>query len=201
MLPTVGEVCKFNLKPRFSDLSGIYRVLSIHMLTDLIDQGIDLFKSVYKRVGLSETDYETDYDEFKHQLFYKLQDVTDEENVIYLSSFFNASIPDPNVHEYLKLAFAVNIGVFDDVDKINWIKDQIQQSLAYITGDDVAPDLFELAPVWLTETEYEAIETERQNNISEVSNHFTDKLKLIEENNRLRALVASYEQTIINSQP
>lgn len=201
LLPSIGETCKFVFKTKYVSLNGIYKVTSKYTFEELVDQGIDLFKEVYDKIGLDQPTYEADYDSFKDVSFVKLQSVTDEENITYITKSFLEKNPDPNVYPYLELAFAVNIGVFDNVSKIEWIKDQIKQNLAKVTGEEIEPDLFDLTEKWMTTAEYKVIDDARQANISNISNHYMDKEALLKENAKLKTLVKYYEQTIINSQP
>jgi len=200
MIPNVGETCKFVFKPIYSSLDGIYVVLNMAKLQTYIDDGVNIIDT-YKKANLDETQFETDYPNIKDSYFYKLQDVEDEENIIYVTDYFYSKLPNPNVHEYMRLALVYDIGIYNDADKVDWIKNHIKQEILANTGIDIDPELYELSSVWMTEAEYDQIEENRQENITNVNNHYADKLKLIEEVNRLKALVNAYEQTIINLQP
>jgi hypothetical protein len=199
MIPNIGEVCKFTFKPIYNSLDGIYKVLSISKLQEYIDDGVNIIDT-YKATDLDEIQFEIDYPNIKDSYFLKIQNVLDE-NVYYVTDHFYSKLPNPNIHEYLRLAFVYDLGIYNNTDNIEWIKNHIKQEILSTTGIETDPELYELESVWLTEAEYSTIEAGREANKDNVNNHYTDKLKLIEENNRLKALVQAYEQTIINLQP
>jgi len=193
MWPTVGEVCKFVFVENFTLLDGVYMVLSINTLDELIDQDVDLVEYTWAKVELTQEDYDIAVEELREDNFYKLSNV-ETEDIIYMPLLYMAEMPDPNIQRYLKLGFGVNIGIFADQDKIDWIKDQIAQVLLSI-GVEEETYLFEIEPVWLTEDEYVAIEEARAASTSGELTHYYDKEKLIEENTRLKTIVTAYENT------
>lgn len=195
MLPTTGETCLFTFKSTFTSLNGIYKVLSINTLDELIALGVDMVASSYEKVGLSETEYQEEVLLFKHERIYKLSHVTTSD-VIYIPTSFFLTIPDPHIREYLHLGFAVNVGIFKDMNKIDWIKNQIGQALKAVAGVEKEPSLFELRSTWLTEAEFAVIESERNALISNTSNHYSDKQILLSRIARLNTIVAEYERTI-----
>jgi len=195
MYPKVGETCNFSFITAFNSFDGIYLIKSINSLNELLELEVDLVENIYVPVGLTELDYQNDVPSIRSDDIYKLESVEDQ-SIIYMPQSFNELIPDPNVYEYLQLGFGVDIGIFDDQTKIEWIKDQIAQALQAVAGVEKEPSLFEIKSTWMTETEYQAIDDARQALITDVTNHYTDKQLLIEENTRLKTMISEYENTL-----
>lgn len=197
MLPTLGETAKFTFISAFNKLDGIYTILSINTLNELLELGVSLVDTTYKEAEIAdpENQYQTDLDTFKSDQIYKLKHI-ESEVVIYVPTSFNELVPDPNVKQYIQIGMGVDVGIFKDPTRIEWIKSQIAQALAAVAGVEKDPTLFEISTVWMTEAEYQVIEDERNSTIADVTNHYTDKQKLILENTRLRTQLAEYENTI-----
>ena len=193
MWPNVGEVCKFSFIEAFNSLNGIYRVLSVNTLDELIALEVNITESTYLKVGLTEEDYLLESPEYEDDKIYKLEHV-ETLDVIYMPLTYNLEIPDPNIMEYLKLGFAVDIGVFSDQEQIAWIQNQLSQILLSI-GVETSPTLFEIEPVWMTESEYDVLAADRAELKSGELTHYYDKEKLILENTRLKSIISYYETT------
>lgn len=195
MYPKVGETCKFVFTEGFSSLDGIYTVISISSLQEWMDLDIDLFETTYEVVGKTEVDLEEDLSILRSEDIYKLKHI-ETGQVIYVPMSFTYELPDPNIKVYQQIGLAVDIGIFEDPDKVQWIIDEIGQSLVAVAGVEKTPSLFEVNRVWMTEDEYDIIQQDRESTIQNTKNHFTEKQRLIEENTRLRTLVARYEDTL-----
>lgn len=195
MNPKINETCKFSFVNGFEALDGIYLVTGILSLDDILNLNISIVDSTYAKVNKTLADYQIDVVEFKNDEIYKLVHVTTDD-IIYMPTSFFRYTPDPNVFEYLKLAFAVNIGIFKDQTMIEWVQNKIKEELQAVAGIDNDPILFETESVWMTEDEYAIIESDRFALIGSISNHYTDKQALLLENQRLKTLVQKYEQTI-----
>jgi hypothetical protein len=195
MYPKVGETCKYVFEERFSSLDGIYTVVSIASLQEWMDLSVDINKELYERVGLEELDYEADLSILRNEDIYKLKHITSEV-IVYIPMSFNYEIPNPHINAYQQIGLAVDLGIFSDPDKINWIIEEISQSLTAIVGVEKTPSLFEINKTWMTEEEYNDIETDRNAIISGTTNHYTEKQALINENTRLRTMIAQYENTL-----
>jgi hexokinase len=92
----------------------------------------------------------------------------------------------------------MDIGIFDDIEKIDWIKNKISQELKAVMGIEKEPGLFEMESVWLTKSEYDQIVLARQALISNVSNHYTDLQKSLAEVLSLKNMLRYYEDTLIS---
>jgi hypothetical protein len=179
--------------------NGIYRVLSILTFDKLVNSNIDLYNVTYKPVNISEEDYLDIISDIQDKDILELQKV-DEDIVVYIPEYHIIKTPDINVKAYYKLGLAVNLGIFDDKDKLDWIKNEIEQTILHLTGINKSADFFTIKEVWMNEQEYQDIEDDRNSNITNRNTLYSDKLALQKQVTELQTLVNEYENLIISLQ-
>ena len=195
----VGYVYKFKFHSSIESIDGKYRLMNIMVLDDIIESGIDLYKDVFQPLGMTEDDYNSTVipDLTPTTRIFKLQDVTNIDNIYYIPEFLIIKQPEFGVKPYLRLGLAVNLGIFKDSETLNWIKSEIEDILRSKAGIDKDAAIFAVEEVWLTPSEYQEIENQRKANISNTESIYVKNQNLQKEITNLQALISDYEDLII----
>ncbi len=189
-------VYNFLFVANFTSLDGIYKVLSISSYDALVTDGIDLFKVLYEANGLLEADFESDIDAIRDARIFKLEDVNDPSNLIFMPEFLFVNVPDNSVQKYMRLGIVCDIGIHDNENQVTTLKSEIEQTITAMIGANDNAVVYKISDAWMTETDYAAIVATREANISTVSNSYTDKVALQLEVDRLRTKITYYENLI-----
>lgn len=195
----VGYVYKFVFHSSIESINGKYKLLNIMVLEDLLKLGIDLFKDVLNPIGMTQEDFNNNVLpnlDNKIRIF-KLKNVEDVTKTYYIPEFLIIQQPEFGVKPYLRLGLAVNLGVFNNINRIEWIKNEIEDILRGKLGVNKEAIIFATEEVWLTDNEYQEIENERQNNIDNTESIYVINQKLRNEITNLQSLINEYEQLII----
>lgn len=189
-------VYRFTFTSSFNVLDKIYKIVSILSYPELLTLELDLFELTYKANGLDEVTFNADLDAIRSGQLFKLVDVTDELNVQYVPEHILKEVPDASVQKYLSLGLAVGLGIFDDATKITTIKSEVEQTLAAMTGVINSTSIYTVKEEWLTADEYTVIDSTREAAITKIDNHYTEKIELQKQVNKLQTLVTYYEDTL-----
>ncbi len=189
-------IYKFTFIANFNSLDGIYKVLRIDSYSTLLGDGIDLFAVLYEPNSLNVTAFENDLPTIRDNRIFKLVDVADENNIVYIPEHILNSVPDASIQKYIKLGISCNIGIHEDPDAVTTLKSEIEQHIEAMIGETNNALIFKISDEYLTASEYASIEATRAANITTVSNSFTDKAALQLEVDRLRTKIIYYEDLI-----
>lgn len=200
MVIVPNYVYAFTFKSLFSSLNGIYRVESIMSYAELINSNIDLYKITYKANNVSEDIFKTDLDIIRAGKVLKLVLVTNEETIVYIPDYLFDKIPDGSVQKYFKLGLAVTLGIFDNIEDLNNIKDEVDQIISSMTGNTNKTAIFTVKGEYMTTDQYKTIDDARNLAITRISNHYTDKQKLLKEIDSLKTKLKYYEDLLISTQ-
>jgi hypothetical protein len=195
MLTTPGVIYKFIFKNDFSFFNGVYKVIQTLTYEEAINLGADFFNDLYHPIGKTKIDLEQDSDLFRTDKILKLKNVLTEKE-LYIPNVLNAFIPDSNVKKYYKLVIDINIGIFDNIDKLNAMSQIMQEHISSATGITNKPELTSYAEVWLTESEYQLIDNARDESSKKIINYFSETIKMQREIDSLKTKVQYYENLI-----
>lgn len=175
-----GWTYKFAFRKGFESLNGVYTVVKIYTYEELLSENIQLSSSLYALVGKTETEYERDYVtyEFRTHDIYKLVDSSNTHRFIYIPEGLLGEIPNSNVKKYPKIVLMLNMGIFNDTTKIEYVADLIKDQISYEFGITNAPDVVAIQEVWLTDEEYQDIENDRITEARDVVSYFTENIEL-----------------------
>jgi len=199
----VGSVYKFMFKSIIENIDDIYKLRNIMTIDDIIEDNIDLFKDNFANIGVTQDDYNNEIlpNLQNNCIFFKLQRMNNvgnnTNNIFYIPEFLVKYQPIYNVQPYLRLGLAVNLGVFNDANRLNSIKNEINDMLKSKLGIDQSAILFGTNEVWLTDEEYNEIEQDRQDKINNTSSIYKDKIELEKTVLNLQNIINDYEQLII----
>ena len=200
MLPHIGTVCKFTLTTKFTTLNGIYNTLSLATYDSLIADGVDFVKNLYTPAGMAQSDYLTDYTNYKGGDVVVVSPVTDSTITYYFPESIIALMPDPTVRKYSQVGLWIPIGAFKDPSNYTFIKDQVSDLVASVTGE-ANTAYFAADPneaVYLTESDYETLDTTRQKNIKTIQPLTTQINTLTSLVNTLQAQVTTLTDKLIS---
>jgi hypothetical protein len=198
MLVIPDYVYKFTFKSLLSVLNGIYKVLGVFSYSELFELNIDLFEVTYNANGLDGTIFEADINTIRSGEIIKIVSVDDSTIIRYIPAHMLAEIPDGSVNKYFNLGLAVNLGIFDDQDKLSTLKGEIEQIVSAMVGISDTTVIYTTKNTWMSVPEYQAIDATRNANISRISNHFVDKISLQKEIDSLRTKLNYYENALVS---
>jgi len=196
---TVGHVYKFIFKSYISNLNGIYKLTNMMTIDELINNyKIDIYKHTFEPNNVSQETFETDiYPDLSSSVIYKLQSVKDMSVIWYIPECVLSKQPIYDIRVYFDLGFAVNLGIYKDIGRINSVKSKIENMLISELGVNKDVIIFTTKEVWMTDEEYKDIENERNALITN-NNSIYSRLKALEDEiSRLQHLVDEYEKTLI----
>lgn len=196
MLIVPGYAYDFKFKSLLSSLNGIYQVSSLLSYEELINTNVDLFASTYEPLGLDEVAYDSDLNSIREGKTAKLVSVNNPEEIWYVPEHLFDIVPDGSVQRYLHLGLAVDLGVFDDSEQLELLKEEIEQIVQTKIGVSQSAIIYSVKDAWMSKSEFQLIEAARLINIEQTNNHYTDKLKLQKEVDRLKTLITYYEDTL-----
>lgn len=194
--PYVGTVYKFTFKSPFNMYDGIYTVLRIMTFDEVVEDNVNLLK-LYVDASLTEEDFDNDINTIRNDKILKLSTVNDDGNIVYIPMFLSLYEPDPNVKQYASLALGVNLGVFDNIEELNIIKHVIESTIAKKYGIPDSAAIFSINDIWMTDTEYAAIEHERAKYSKQLINLYSENERLRRELDSANIKIAYYEEKII----
>ena len=204
MIPEVGSTCQYKFIPAFAALDGIYTLISRTTYEIAVAEGINFYTDLYAQVGKTQSDLSADDPNYAGSVVLKLQNVTkkvDEDAgevpiVIYVPVPILDAVPDPMVRRYGRYAIAINIGLIDDQDSIDWIQGHLQNIATCVTGTTSEVQIYEIGNQWMTEAEYGVIEQEREARIQQITTHYAMLQQQLEINQQLKTKIRYYEDLI-----
>lgn len=199
MMPEVGAVCRFTFIPKFNVLNGVYRVRAETNFQDAIASGINLVESLYTPAGLTQTDYNADYNSYLSNRLAVLESVLNTEVVYYAPESIFLNIPDPTVQEFYPLTLVVELGIQKNTQEILPLLDQIKDLIKTTLGSENSLRVLTNPQnrVYLTQSEYDSLIAKRQANINRLA-PFAAQIRLLKQQNQyLAAKIQNYEAKII----
>lgn len=201
MIPEVGTTCLFSFRAKFSTLDGVYRIRAETTFLDAIASKIDFVAHLYTQAGLSQTDFNNDYSGYLKDRIVVLESVVSSSIVIYVPESIFQKVPDPTIKEFVPLMLTVNLGVYENAQVIYPLLDHISDLIKASLG--VTDPLRILTntqnKVYLTNTQYEALEQARLTNIHTLVPLSLQLKQEQDKNTLLAAKVAAYEDLIKRS--
>lgn len=196
MLIVPNHVYAFSFKSSLSAKDDIYRVESVLSYTEFLKLNLDLFALTYKPNGLTEELFKNDLPQIRDGKVYKLFSMNNSDVIVYAPEHLFAEIPDGSVQKYLHMGLAVDLGVFDDAEHLNIIRSEIEQIITSMLGVPNKAVVYTVNNRWMTREDFAVIDQERNQRITRVRNHYTDKLALMKEVDSLKIKIKYYEDLL-----
>lgn len=219
---TLGRVYQFSFVRDFAELGynpdnenedplkGLYKVDRLISFFDLATTGIDLYKNLYKPLGLSEELYNKDMHKICNMMVYKLVDVTDPTIQYYMPMTFILGTPNGRVNQYSKILLSMRIGEHFDLEMLTDMQEIFKNVLEAKWGIKSDASLAVYDKVWMPEAYFETLIEDREEVKKAMYREHGDVLadtlfyvqsnKLYRENNELIAKLNSYEEILEQTQ-
>ena len=202
-LPKIGSTCLFSLTPKFETLNGVYSVTALATFNNLAVK-VNFVDDLYTPAGLTQQDYIQDFSSYQNTTVAVVSPVSDATTTYYFPEPIIAKVPDPTVQKYSRIYLDILIGPFKDTAVLQSLATQIGQMVTNTTG--VTNPVRVLAnpknDVWLTESQYQALETQRQANIKQADSLYTQLQNALALNTTYQSKIAALEEIILQmSQP
>lgn len=194
--PYVGTTYNFTFKAPFNIYDGIYNVLRIMTFEEVVADNVNLLK-LYTDASLNEDNFNEDIETIRVDRILKLVDVENEKNILHIPMFLGLYEPDPNVKQYASLAVALHLGVFDNVNELNAIKDTLEATVAKKYGIRDSAVVFSIEDKWMTETEYNAQVAERALTSTQLVNLYSEVHRLRRELESANTKLRYYEDKLV----
>jgi len=190
----------FAFKSGFETLNAIYTVTQKLTYDEVILAGIDLIENLYAKVNKDAADWDTDLPTYRYDDFYKLEIPNDgvQTETIYIPEGIIDGYPDPNIHEYAKITLVADLGEHQDIVELTAMKTEVKELLETNYGISYDPKLVTYNKIWLTETEYENIVSDRLIVKGTVINYRSLSLELAQQLANANAKIIALEQIITN---
>lgn len=177
---TIGKVYRFAFISTFAQLGwggvgdldhGFFRVDKICGYMDLVKSGIDIYANLYKPLNIAKEIFEEDEKSFADVMFYRLTNVYDESQVLYMPATFINGTPSSSIDAYGKYLVTVDLGIHQDIDMLSDLLDDISLLLEAKYGikrevyakdenipvDMTNPDTYEQGPEIIKFVKYDTV--------------------------------------------
>ena len=138
---------------------------------DLVKSGIDIYANLYKPLNIAKEIFEEDEKSFADVMFYRLTNVYDESQVLYMPATFINGTPSSSVDAYGKYLVTVDLGIHQDIDMLKDLLDDISLLLEAKYGikrevyakdenipvDMTNPDTYEQGPEIIKFVKYDTV--------------------------------------------
>ena len=199
IMPSVGSAYKFVFESRFSDLTNVYEVKKIMTYNEFLADGRNILTDFYELCSLTQSDVDKDLAKIRESKILKLHKPdhnTDDD--IYAPLFTVENVPDCNVKRYYNVGMVSKIGITEDPNDLDYMKNtfvEVVESSLGITPDPIFTTIGE--GVWLTDDEYEAEVAKRDKNKLKVMNFFKKAKELEVQLSEAKTKINAYEQLIV----
>lgn len=198
---SVGSVCKYTFEAPFVSLNGVYQLIEVTSFAQCIADNISIVDNFYTPAGSNSTQYQSDYSKYVNGRVLVLQTVTGSTpKTYYAPEAAIATVPDPTVRKYPNITISFPVGAFKDETTYTTMIPVLQDIVSAYTGESNNVIITEdsLRAQWLTEAEYQAMDTARQANIKRIQPAYLLLQQARDEITQMRTLLNAYEQVIIS---
>lgn len=200
-LPEIGTACKYTFTAPFVSLNGVYILRKLMSYEQALVDGIDFVEHLYKLAGRTEEDYDAEWTDHRDGRVLMLENSNDPSaKVVYAFDGILAMLPDPMVRRYHELYAAIDLGILASPDDVVHMLAQLNDIAAAVTGTSAAASLFSTKQIWMSEADYQAIDSARQARIRELKPVTTSLIERDATIAQLRAIIKHYEDILVAAQ-
>lgn len=198
--PSAGNVYSFKFKSGYNTFDGVYRVLKIMMYDEYVNDGGDIDNDFFAPNDASDN-LDSELDNVLNSKILKLiPPDNDDADPIFVPLYYLAETPDYNVKEYKNLGIIAKIGITESANDVMFISDIITEAVESAIGITPEPKLVVIDSKWMTESQYEDLKAERDENKMKVKNYYSENIKLEKRLAQVNTIITEYENLIINLQ-
>lgn len=194
--PPLNSVCRYTFVSRFAALNGIYILQRIVTFAMAQAEETDFIATLYTPAGLTQEDYDEDWQDYLSTNVYRLVSVLDETVVLNVPTSIIDLVPDQTVVGYHKLSVQIYLGPVRNPADITWIAGELKDAASSLTGTQSDVTFFSHGRQWMTSQDATEYDAEVAASVSAVEAKTQTIRELRAENDRLQALVDTYESHI-----
>jgi hypothetical protein len=201
MIPPVGSVAAFVFATPFVTLNGVYQIVKTMTFETALASGVDFVASLYTPAGRNKTDYASEYTNYAGQTVLQLQGVGDSTGTIYYAPLgVLAQVPDPTIKRYVDAYMNIHIGAFADETVYTWLKSQIDDLVAAVTGNTDTAQFYTnpADDLYLTDAQYASLAAARAANIRTVMPVTVQNQALQTTIDALQTKIRAYQTMLVN---
>lgn len=191
----IGDTYGFRFKDGYTALNGIWTVTHGLSWNSLQLEQVDLYESLYKKVGKTQNELESDKADLSVETFYRLENVADK-TVIFIPRSYIIGIPVPDVFLYSKIMLTVDLGLFDDPDKLTTVRNSVGQVLEGLLGVTSEVNVVKYGEQWMEEGDFEQLVENREAARTGIVNYYSEALKKDTQISQLSARIAVLEDIV-----
>lgn len=199
-LPHIGSTCLFTLTAKFSSLDGVYTVTALGDFNDLA-ANVNFVDNLYTPAGLTRQDYLNDFSSYQNTNVAIVSPVEDSSTTYYFPEGIIAMVPDPTVQKYQNLYFSILIGPYQNKSVLKALAAQLGSIVTATTG--VTNPVRVLAnpanDTWLTSSQYEQLDQQRQQNIQQTDTLYTQLQNALTTITTLQSRIDTLENILIQN--
>lgn len=198
--PVVGGIYNFKFQTGYTKFDGVHKVVKIMTYAEYISDGGDIFNDFYRPNQKTQEDLDNTINSVMANDILKVVQPNYEtvEETIYIPTYFLEETPDYNVSRYHKFGIVANVGVIGDPNNLNFMKSNITEAFESVLG--ITPDIsfVALEEKWLTDTQYQEILAERDENKKKSYSYYKENLRLQKQLSQANTKINEYERLIIS---
>lgn len=201
MTPTVGARGSYQLKTPFTLTDGkVYVCEAVRSFGDLYQKNIDVFTQYYEPRGLTREKFNQDKEANANIVTLVLDDPSQNREVIYVPDTYILSFPSLGGVRYNRVVMSVDFSLLPESLDLSTVKERLGVVGSEVIGK--VPDVnLHLAPYSgnITESEHEALEASRLDNITYQDTDHAKYLKERQKNQELYERIKTLEQILIDN--
>lgn len=194
-LISAGWTYEFQFTKKFSEYNGPYTIAKIYSWAEVVNDQLSLYELLYAPLNIPETEYNEDIKTYMQESVYKLVSPVSGK-IVYAPESILDALPIYPVKEYQRLVLFIPLGVYDSVEGLDYLMQQVADEVRGALGISAEPKLTTTGKVYLTESDYNALEDGRKARTDRVLNWFSAFRRLQEENAKLKAQVQGYQEML-----
>lgn len=199
MLPPLGAISAYTFTTEFKSINGIYKLVEMITYNDAVSSGMDFIKNLYTPAGIATSQYTIDSPTYVGSNVLILSPISETTvtNNIYVPVPILLGVPDSTVSCYNNMAIGISLGVFDNQNQLTWIINEINNILKGVLGVQSPAVLYSLSTTYLTNTQYQAIQSQRVASANGYTTMYEQLQNQIAQNQNLQNIINYYENTLI----
>lgn len=200
--PIVGAVYNFKFIPEFSYFDDIYKVVKIMTYEEYVADGGNLLTDFFEPVNKTNEDIEACIEYVRNCDILKLTRPNEASSTEtrFVSTYFLEETPDYNVKKYNNFGIVADVGLIGDVESLRFMKDNITEAFESVLGVTPRVSFVILNEKWLTDSQYEAVLSERDESKKKLYSYYAENLRLQTQISQANTKINEYEKLIVNLQ-
>ncbi|MAP20173.1 MAG: hypothetical protein CL582_04445 [Alteromonadaceae bacterium] len=201
MTPTVGARGTYQVKTPFSVTDGkVYVCEAVRSFDDLYQKNIDVYSQYYEPKGISRETFTQDKEAKANIVTLVIDDPSQNREVIYIPDTYILSFPSLGGVRYNRVVLSVDFALLPESIDLDDVKVRLGTVGSEVLGK--VPDVnLHLAPYSgnITESEHEALEASRLDNITYQDTDHAKYLKERQKNQELYERIKTLEKILIDN--